>query len=140
MKCNKAATDKSTTGRKKTCSYNTTVITTLLLVSLVMEDTMANIENISKMEKILDDSLSLIDDMISLKTRLDEHMNAYQELNEYYYSEDREQDLEADDKGLLPADLKRGVLSEDGIWNMQESYVDAAIGIMESALEIIKKK
>ena len=101
---------------------------------------MSNIENISNMEKILDDSLSLIDDMIALKTRLDEHMTAYQELNEYYYSEAREQDLEADDNGLLPADLKRGVLSEDGIWNMQDSYIDAAIGLMEAALEIIKNR
>ena len=99
---------------------------------------MANIENIKKMERILDDSLSIIDDMIALKTKLDEHSKAYDELTEYYFSEERTQDLEADEKGLIPDDLKRGVLSEDGIWNMRENYTDAAIGLIESALEIIK--
>jgi hypothetical protein len=28
------------------------------------------------------------------------------------------QDFADDEAGLLPADLKRGVLSEDGIWNL----------------------
>ena len=27
-------------------------------------------------------------------------------------------DYEADEKGLLPKDLKRGVLSEDGVYNL----------------------
>ena len=39
-------------------------------------------------------------------------------LNEYYGSEVWKQDLAADEAGRLPADLKRGVLSEDGIWNL----------------------
>jgi hypothetical protein len=39
-------------------------------------------------------------------------------LNEYYGSDVWKQDLADDEAGLLPADLKRGVLSEDGIWNL----------------------
>lgn len=31
-----------------------------------------------------------------------------------------EKDFRDDEKGLLPPDLKRGVLSEDGIWNLLE--------------------
>ena len=31
-------------------------------------------------------------------------------------------DFEADEAGLLPPDLKRGVLSEDGIYNLLEEY------------------
>jgi hypothetical protein len=27
-------------------------------------------------------------------------------------------DYQADEKGELPSDLKRGVLSEDGLWNL----------------------
>jgi len=38
----------------------------------------------------------------------------------YYGSEVWKQDFAADEAGLLPADLKRGVLSEDGIWNLLE--------------------
>lgn len=39
-------------------------------------------------------------------------------LNEYYGSDVWKLDLADDEAGRLPADLKRGVLSEDGIWNL----------------------
>lgn len=39
-------------------------------------------------------------------------------LKRYYGGRDWQQDYADDEAGLLPADLKRGVLSEDGIWNL----------------------
>ena len=42
------------------------------------------------------------------------------ELERYYGSEAWKQDFADDEAGMLPADLKRGVLSEDGIWNLLE--------------------
>ena len=42
-------------------------------------------------------------------------------LSEYYASDDWKQDFADDEAGLLPKDLKRGVLSEDGIWNVLSS-------------------
>ena len=39
-------------------------------------------------------------------------------LDEYYGSDLWRQDFADDEAGRLPADLKRGVLSEDGIWNL----------------------
>ena len=41
-------------------------------------------------------------------------------LEQYYGSEVWKQDYADDEAELLPADLKRGVLSEDGIWNLLE--------------------
>ncbi|MBR4815466.1 MAG: DUF4298 domain-containing protein, partial [Paludibacteraceae bacterium] len=43
------------------------------------------------------------------------------ELDNYYKTNWRA-DFEADEKGKLPADLKRGVLSEDGLWDLLEEY------------------
>ena len=40
------------------------------------------------------------------------------ELDNYYGSEMWKQDYADDEAGRLPADLKRGVLSEDSIWNL----------------------
>ena len=45
-------------------------------------------------------------------------------LNEYYGSEEWKQDLADDEAGLLPNDLKRGVLSEDGIWDVLSEHND----------------
>lgn len=41
-----------------------------------------------------------------------------QELMEYYFGGQWLRDYEADQRGELPAGLKRGVLSEDGVWNL----------------------
>ena len=41
-------------------------------------------------------------------------------LEAYYGSKEWKKDFRDDEKGLLPTDLKRGVLSEDGIWNLLE--------------------
>ena len=39
-------------------------------------------------------------------------------LDQYYSSDEWREDFAADEAGLLPEGLKRGVLSEDGIWNL----------------------
>lgn len=44
------------------------------------------------------------------------------ELDDYYTSENWKLDLNLDELGKLPDDLKRGVLSEDGIFNLLERY------------------
>jgi hypothetical protein len=42
----------------------------------------------------------------------------YEALDAYMHSGQWKQDFEADEKGLLPKDLKRGVLSEDGLYDL----------------------
>ena len=44
------------------------------------------------------------------------------ELEAYYESVKWRKDFENDEAGLLPKNLKRGVLSEDGIYNLLEKY------------------
>lgn len=41
-----------------------------------------------------------------------------QELTEYYENGQWMADYEADEAGLLPMNLKRGVLSQDGVYNL----------------------
>ena len=43
-------------------------------------------------------------------------------LSEYYGSKEWKQDYADDEAGLLPKDLKRGVLSEDGLWNLLSDW------------------
>ena len=44
------------------------------------------------------------------------------ELEAYYTSDAWKQDFASDEAGLLPEKLKRGVLSEDGIYNLLEEF------------------
>ena len=43
-----------------------------------------------------------------------------EELERYYASPESKEDFAADEAGQFPKDLKRGVLSEDGIYNLLE--------------------
>ena len=40
------------------------------------------------------------------------------ELMDYYFGGQWLADYQADERGELPKNLKRGVLSEDGVWNL----------------------
>jgi hypothetical protein len=42
------------------------------------------------------------------------------ELRDYYTGGQWLEDYEVEERGELPADLKRGVLSQDGLWNLLE--------------------
>ena len=79
---------------------------------------MNQIERIQYMEQLLD---------FIIEARKEQHANqeksariqeAIRILAEYYGSDDWKRDFADDEAGLLPKDLKRGVLSEDGIWNV----------------------
>ena len=56
------------------------------------------------------------------KDDADELCEIIKELESYYLSDEWKQDFSDDEAGLLPPDLKRGVLSEDGIYNLIETY------------------
>ena len=82
---------------------------------------MKQIERIQYMENLLD---------YVIESRKEQNINSQKSariqeairiLAEYYASDDWKQDFADDEAGLLPKDLKRGVLSEDGIWNVLSS-------------------
>ena len=54
--------------------------------------------------------------------------NRIRKLEQYYTSPEWKEDYEADEAGRLPKNLKRGVLSEDGIYNLIERYHDIVDG------------
>ena len=80
--------------------------------------TMKQTERINGMEQLMERASSAV---INFSAALDKFVEAQQAiaaLNDYYGSDEWKQDFADDEAGLLPADLKRGVLSEDGIWNL----------------------
>ena len=83
---------------------------------------MTRIERITHMEGLLDKSTEVI---LRLEQALEDFADLQPdiaELEAYYTSPQWRKDFEADEAGKLPKDLKRGVLSEDGVWNVLEDY------------------
>ena len=78
------------------------------------------IERIKWMEQRFNNALAAIKDgsAVSLKAVKKD----VAELSKYYGSALWKLDFAADETGILPPELKRGVLSEDGIWNLLSDY------------------
>ncbi len=83
---------------------------------------MTQIERIEQMEIILDSLKEAIAQVNTAISRLRELGPQAMELDDYYGSPEWFDDLNADEKGLLPKGLKRGVLSEDGIYDVLNEY------------------
>lgn len=83
---------------------------------------MEQIERIQYMEQLFDFSSEAIKEHPMPLDKYEEAKKAIASLSRYYDSEEWRQDYEADEAGLLPKDLKRGVLSEDGIWNLLSDW------------------
>ena len=81
-------------------------------------DKKARIERISMME-------DRYDEISRVLAALDEAVDEYEDfkseldaLRDYMDSGQWKDDYEADEAGQIPSDLKRGVLSEDGLYNL----------------------
>ena len=81
---------------------------------------MEQIERIQQMEQALNRSSQAV---MRLSAALDDYeaaLPAIRALSDYYGSDQWKKDFSDDEQGRLPADLKRGVLSEDAVWNLLE--------------------
>ena len=79
---------------------------------------MEQLERIKHMDDILNRAESTLSDLRKVLDDYKKMENELNELEDYYISKLWRKDFDDDEAGKLPADLKRGVLSEDGIWNV----------------------
>lgn len=78
------------------------------------------IERIKEMEAILDRVTKVMDELESKLAEFEALQPDIQKLEQYYTGKAWKRDFKFDEEGKLPADLKRGVLSEDGVYDLLE--------------------
>jgi len=90
---------------------------------------------------------TLLDRIAPVLENLEEALDAFEgiqedvkELAAYYEDEDWREDFEADEAGKLPADLKRGVLSEDGIYDVLSDHYALTIRLLDTVSTILKNR
>lgn len=83
-----------------------------------MSDKKEQINRIRQMERRLDRTLAAVKHLTTALDKWDAAQEDMAALDEYYGSEVWRRDFADDEAGLLPASLKRGVLSEDALWNL----------------------
>ena len=101
---------------------------------------MEQIERIQHFEELLDRVAPVL-------ANLDEALDAFdciqtdvQELAAYYEGESWREDFEADEAGKLPAGLKRGVLSEDGIYDVLSDHYALTVRLLDTVSTILKNR
>lgn len=87
---------------------------------------MEQIERIKQMEMRMERATKAVMELSAALENYEAVQEDISALEQYYGSEAWKQDFAADEAGLLPADLKRGVLSEDGIWNLLSDVSELA--------------
>ncbi len=100
---------------------------------------MEQLTKISEMEQRLEEATAAVGQMEEALERYEAAQEGIERLAAYLDSEEWRRDFADDEKGLLPADLKRGVLSEDGIWNLLEGNREIAIKMRELSDIILTK-
>lgn len=85
---------------------------------------MTLVERIRKYEQILDRVNLVMDQSAGDPLMIESIREDVQSLEEYYCSSAWKEDYDADVAGILPADLKRGVLSQDGIDHTLDRFRD----------------
>jgi len=97
------------------------------------------IERIKLMEQHLDRASQAV---MQLSAALDDYaaaQTAIGELAAYYGSDEWKRDYADDEQGLLPPGLRRGVLSEDGIWNVLSDSSALNVRMLEVVTAILKR-
>jgi len=92
---------------------------------------MEQIERIKEMEQRMERAAKAVMELSAALENYEAVQKDIKALEAYYDSKEWKQDFATDEAGSLHADLQRGVLSEDGIWNLLSDVRDMTDRITE---------
>ena len=101
---------------------------------------MGQIERIQHYETLLDRITPVLENLEEALDAFEGIQEDVKELAAYYEDDDWREDFEADEAGKLPADLKRGVLSEDGIYDVLSGHYALTIRLLDTVSTILKNR
>lgn len=100
--------------------------------------TRERVERISEMEERLNRCVEASDQLSAACKQWREIVEDSRILEEYYQGDDWMEDFEADERGELPNDLLRGVLSEDALYDYISDRQELAKELLRTALAALE--
>ena len=101
---------------------------------------MEQIERIQHYESLLDKVAPVLGNLEEALDAFDGIQKDVKELAAYYDDDAWREDFEADEAGQLPRDLKRGVLSEDGLYDVLSSHYALTVRLLDTVSAILKNR
>ena len=96
-------------------------------------------ERIRKMETYLDESGEAIAELSAALDKYEQIQSKFYKLEDYYGSKKWMDDYEADEAGKLPSDLKRGVLSEDAVYDLLTAHRELMARMQRAVLRCMEE-
>lgn len=100
---------------------------------------MYDVARITDMEALLDESQAALEKLMDALEGYAAVQENVRTLDAYYTSDEWREDFEADERGLLPAGLKRGVLSEDAVYDLLTDNREILARLLEVAAESLRE-
>lgn len=101
---------------------------------------MEQTERIKQMELLFDRASQAVMELSAAIDKYVEAQESIKKLKAYYASDAWRQDYADDEAGRLPKELKRGVLSEDGVWNMLSDSHELNVRVQGIIAEILSQE
>lgn len=96
-------------------------------------------ERIRKMESYLDESGEAIAELAAALDKYEQIQSKFYKLEDYYGSKKWMDDYEADEAGKLPSNLKRGVLSEDAVYDLITDHRELMARMQRAVLRCMEE-
>ncbi len=101
---------------------------------------MKQIDRIETMEQYLNESEKAVRELSEALERYEAIHPHFKKLSDYYGSTLWMKDYEDDEAGKLPEDLKRGVLSEDAVYNLLTDHHELILRMSKAITKSIDGK
>ena len=101
---------------------------------------MEQIERIQHYEMLLDRVAPVLGNLEEALDAFDGIQEDVKELAAYYDDDAWREDFEDDEAGRLPKDLKRGVLSEDGLYDVLSAHYSLTVRLLDTVSAILKNR
>lgn len=99
----------------------------------------AELDRIRKLECLYNEWEAMLPALQAAQTQWREAREKLEELKRYYHSEQWMQDVEADSEGRIPADMPRGILAEDTLYNALHEEYQLAVEWVQLGAEALRR-
>ena len=96
-------------------------------------------KDVIRFERILNESSEILNELEIVLDRIEQNQNNYNELKEYYGSEEYFRDVEISNNSDEYDDIDCGVLTEDLVYDLIGRSYDISIKMLEVATKILKE-
>ena len=104
-----------------------------------MTDKKTMIARVNKMEQNYDACLKAENELSAALENYQKALGSFAELASYYDGGDWKEDYEADEAGKLAAVPKKGILSQDGLYDLLAANKELTVDMLKLLTEIAKR-